>query len=504
MNMYTRSVGMIVAVACSICLSDAAVGQVSSSKEFSRSGGSSSGRASASSRAFGNASGRAFGNATGRTFGNGRTSGNGGQDLYDRYGRRFPGTGFRQRSGTSASGSRSVSFTKDGNRVSISENAYGISVSTNGKTVRANNVYELKKNFPAAYRLYDEHIGGAQFGGSARASTNGSGRGGTGAPQKVDRASSRNRSVSVIDDGEKVSITEHKGGITVSINGKRVRAKNVAELKEKSPEAFRMYAKHLGGVSSDRGEPDASDLLQQELSKLRDENAANPRVKNLIERLMQTRNEGRDEEPNRPRSGFHQRSRTSVSGSRSVSFTKDGKRGSIKENGSGISVSINGESVQAKDVAELKEKYPDAYRLYDEHFDPAKFRSSARASANGSTGSGGGGTGSPEQISKSSSKTRSVSAMDNGKKVSITENKKGITVSMNGNRVRAKNVAELKEKSPAAFRMYEKHLGARKGHPKQTDATALLQEELSKFRDENADNPRVRDLIEKMIENVPQ
>ena len=46
--------------------------------------------------------------------------------------------------------------------------------------------------------------------------------------------------------------------ITVSVNGKRVKGKNVAELKKKSPEAFRLFEKHMGVRSGRLGHrPDA-------------------------------------------------------------------------------------------------------------------------------------------------------------------------------------------------------------------------------------------------------
>ena len=205
-----------------------------------------------------------------------------------------------------------------------------------------------------------------------------------------------------------------------------------------------------------------------------------------------------------PRSGAQsqQRSSTSVSASRSVSFTKNGRRVSISENASGITVNVNGKRFRAKNPVELKRRYPDAYRLYDEHIGAAQSRGTARGFAKGSAGSAGSVAGLPMQPNASSTENRSVSVIDNGKKISITQNKTGITVSVNGKRVRAKNVAELKKKFPDAFKVYEKHLGGTDGGALQSDATSLLQEELGRLRDENADNPQLRNLIDGMIRNV--
>ena len=194
-----------------------------------------------------------------------------------------------------------------------------------------------------------------------------------------------------------------------------------------------------------------------------------------------------------------------TSGSRSVSFSKDGKKVSITENSDGIRVSIDGKTVQAKDAAELKDKHPDAYRLYDEHIGAASYSASGRAEGKGSAGGGGSQNGLPIQSETKSSEERRIEVNENGKKVSITENKKGITVSVNGKRVRAKNVAELKKKSPDAYRLYEKHVQAAKGAKAPQgapDAQELLRADLIKLRDENADNPQIKNLVEKMLQDL--
>lgn len=293
MKMCSSGVGLMVAVTCSCFLSNSAFGQ-RFSQGFSRTSGS----------------------AISETFGSGGVRGNDLPKQGDRY-EKAPqtGTGFQQQSSTSVSGSRSVSFTKNGMRVTIRESASGITVTVNGQQFQAKNAAELKRKFPDAYRLYDQHIGAAQFRGSARAFGNGAGAAGDssngargmGLPGQSESSSGQNRSISVMENGEKISITENKSGILVSGHGKRVKAKDAAELKKKSPEAYRIYEKHLGepaaagggavaggggraeaGFNGNPGSPEATRLLRKELEKLREENAGNPQMRDLIERMMQS------------------------------------------------------------------------------------------------------------------------------------------------------------------------------------------------------------------------
>ena len=125
MKRYSSSVGLIVVVVCSICLSDSAFGQV-----------------------FSNGFRRSTGAASARASGMGILRSNNGQND-DSYGNAPQnGTELLQRFSTSASGSRSVSFTKNGRQISIAENGAGITVSVDGNTVRAKDVAELKKTVP--------------------------------------------------------------------------------------------------------------------------------------------------------------------------------------------------------------------------------------------------------------------------------------------------------------------------------------------------------------------
>ena len=263
MKRYSLCVGWIAAVACSLCLSDVA-----------------------SAQAFPAQGGRGFSMTKSLGFGTVRSATGVNKDA-EGASSRSSGPEFQQQSSSRASTSRSVSFTKNGKRFSITENAEGITVSTNGHSVRAKNVAELKKRFPDAYALYEEGMGKATT--SARASAFGSaisgGAGGAGLPGNLMTRSSQDRSISVMENGKKVSITENKNGITVSVNGKRVRAKNVDELKKNFPDAFDLYEKHSKMAMGQNGASEATRLLQEELGKLR-ENADTPQLKNLIETMM--------------------------------------------------------------------------------------------------------------------------------------------------------------------------------------------------------------------------
>ncbi|MCA9175861.1 MAG: hypothetical protein KDB14_15355 [Planctomycetales bacterium] len=264
MKSYSHYVGLTIAVACGICLADLASAQAVPAQ---RSGGL----------------------AVTKSFGFGTVSGATGQNDDDEGGYSRSGPQSQQRTSSSASASRSVSFSKDGMRVSIAENAAGITVSVNGHSVRAKNVAELEKRFPDAYRLYEEGMSKART--SARASAGGSARagggGGAGLPGQFQTHTSQDRSISVIEDGKTVSITENEKGITVSVNGKRVRAKNEAELKKNFPDAFDLYEKHSKAPITPNGQPDATALLRGELGKLRDDEA-NPQLKSLIETMLKS------------------------------------------------------------------------------------------------------------------------------------------------------------------------------------------------------------------------
>ena len=184
--------------------------------------------------------------------------------------------------------SRSV-YVRDGRRISISENQRGITISVDGRSVHAKNIPELKKNYPSEFRLYEEHLSNPRI--STFASAGGSARG-VGGGGNFSEESMQFRTISTVDNGKRISIRETKMGITVSINGKRIKAKNAKDLKKKSPEAFEMYDKYLGGnplmkMNLQPGKSNAQIMMEQQLQRLLDQNAGNPQMREIIERMLE-------------------------------------------------------------------------------------------------------------------------------------------------------------------------------------------------------------------------
>ncbi len=208
-------------------------------------------------------------------------------------------------SGGSGSSSSSMSFKKDGMRVSIKENRSGITVTVDGESVRARNVDELKQQHPEAYQLYVEKPGFAIASGGGSASGSGSGsssstNGSFPGSLKTTSSKSRNRSVSVIDNGKKINIAENASGIIVEVGEKSIQARNANELKKKSANAFKLYEKHLKKPDAQRqgadpkallrgnfeARPNASDLLREKLKEMQNEKQVNPRIQDLIQRML--------------------------------------------------------------------------------------------------------------------------------------------------------------------------------------------------------------------------
>ena len=52
--------------------------------------------------------------------------------------------------------------------------------------------------------------------------------------------------------------------------------------------------------------------------------------------------------------------------------------------------------------------------------------------------------------------------------------------------------------------MGESFMGGVNGGTGQPDANTLMQQQLRKMLDDNADNPQIRDMIERMMQNAPQ
>lgn len=105
------------------------------------------------------------------------------------------------------------------------------------------------------------------------------------------------RSISLNENGRHISITEDSSGITVTTNetadGRQkkaeVKAANARELKQKNPEAYRLYESHLGqaqGRAGARGNTDARELLRNQLRKEIKDNAENPQMKALLEKML--------------------------------------------------------------------------------------------------------------------------------------------------------------------------------------------------------------------------
>lgn len=201
--------------------------------------------------------------------------------------------------------SSSISFKKDGKLVTITEDGSGITVTVDGDSVRARNVDDLKKQHPDAYQLYVGKPGIAigSAGGSASASgsqSSSSTKGAHPGSSEATSSRSRDRSVTAIDSGKKVTITENASGITVSVGEKTVRARNANELKRKSDRAFRLYEEYLVKPDTQREGPDAenllrgnfgdmpnaSDVLRQKLEQLKAERPDDPRFQELIQRML--------------------------------------------------------------------------------------------------------------------------------------------------------------------------------------------------------------------------
>lgn len=205
----------------------------------------------------------------------------------------------------SSSTSSSISFKKDGKKVSIQENGSGVTVTVNGESVRARNLEELKQKYPDAYQLYAQKPGSAIASGSGFARGSGSGsssssKGSNTDGVKTKSSESKNRSVTVIDNGEKATISENASGITVEVGGKIIRARSVKELKKKNAKAYKLYEKHLKKVETPQkgtdptdsfggkldGRPTAKDLLREKLKEMRNEKSGDPRFQDLFKRMM--------------------------------------------------------------------------------------------------------------------------------------------------------------------------------------------------------------------------
>ena len=100
------------------------------------------------------------------------------------------------------------------------------------------------------------------------------------------------------------------------------------------------------------------------------------------------------------------------------------------------------------------------------------------------------------------SANRKVEFNDNGRKVSISENSTGITVSVDGRIVEAANPEELNKKDVQAFQLYEKVFGlANLNGVSPISASELQRKQLEGLRKKHAGNPQIKSLIERMLQD---
>lgn len=148
-------------------------------------------------------------------------------------------------------------------QILILENPNEIFVYVNGRTARAKDANELMRMYPDAYRLYDRTLGkdkrlflaryAAWKEGHSDASRLYGAKDGLPGGQ-FNTNTSQDLSITVMENGKKVSITGNNTAMTVSVNGKAVRANRVAQVKKKFPDAFRMFEEQLAAANENDGQ----------------------------------------------------------------------------------------------------------------------------------------------------------------------------------------------------------------------------------------------------------
>jgi hypothetical protein len=141
--------------------------------------------------------------------------------------------------------------------------------------------------------------------------------------------------VSFKHKGKRVSISETPAGIAVKLDGKTIRAKDLDDLAQKSPEAYELFNERMGSTfakATARGS-----------AKGAAGGSAGGGAGNMA-------------------------GNAGESSSRSVSISENGKQITITENDRGITVRANGRAMRARNAAELARRSPEAFRLYNEHF----------------------------------------------------------------------------------------------------------------------------------------
>lgn len=225
---------------------------------------------------------------------------------------------------------------------------------------------------------------------------------------------------------------------------------------------------------------------------------------------------------------------SSGSTNRSVSFNENGKKISITENNSGITITttemVDGKekktAVKAGNAEELEKNHPEAYRLYVQRLGGTLAMASGVAAASGGRSSHASGRQSGRASGRSGGRSgssggtnRSVSFSENGKSVTITESSdSGITVTTTemiaGKEkktvVKAANPEQLQKRNPEAYRLYKSHMdnaqGAagvdQGGEAGPGDARGMLREQLREQVKQNAGNPQMKAMLEKMLRDL--
>lgn len=104
-----------------------------------------------------------------------------------------------------------------------------------------------------------------------------------------------------------------------------------------------------------------------------------------------------------------------------------------------------------------------------------------------------------------SAANRQIEFFDHGRRVSISENDKGIIVSVDGKLVEAATPAELKKKSAQAFQLYEKMLGLKGATRMPVNSAIELQRmQLEGLRENHSGNPQMKLLLERMLQDTQE
>lgn len=171
--------------------------------------------------------------------------------------------------------------------------------------------------------------------GEAAPNTPGSTSGG-GSKSSTRGSSSTSWTISFKKNGKSVRIEENGSGITVTVDGETVRARNVDDLKKQHPEAYQLYVEKPGfAIGSAGGSASASGGQSSSSTKGSQPGSAES-----------TSRKSRD---------------------RSVTVTDNGKTVTIVENASGITVTVGEKIVRARNASELKKESAEAFQLYEKH-----------------------------------------------------------------------------------------------------------------------------------------